>query len=106
VITIEGRVEGNLDAQEQIILRGSAIVEGNITAPRVVLEDGARFRGGVDMGETPKATGRGGTRSAGTTPADPGRPGPAVTRGTSEPEAVGKPEAAPAKDAALTATRA
>ena len=55
VITVEGRVEGNLTAQEQAILRGSAIVEGNITSPRVVLEDGARFRGGVDMGETPKA---------------------------------------------------
>jgi cytoskeletal protein CcmA (bactofilin family) len=52
VITVEGTVEGNLSAQEQVILRGSARVQGNITAPRVVLEDGARFRGGVDMGET------------------------------------------------------
>jgi cytoskeletal protein CcmA (bactofilin family) len=53
VITVEGTVEGNLSAQEQVILRGSARVQGNITAPRVVLEDGARFRGSVDMGETP-----------------------------------------------------
>ena len=53
VITVEGTVEGNLSALEQVILRGSARVQGNITAPRVVLEDGARFRGGVDMGETP-----------------------------------------------------
>jgi cytoskeletal protein CcmA (bactofilin family) len=52
VITVEGRVEGNLNAAEQAILRGSALVEGDILAPRVVLEDGARFRGGVDMGET------------------------------------------------------
>lgn len=51
VIAVEGTVEGNLSAQEQVILRGSARVQGNITAPRVVLEDGARFRGGVDMGE-------------------------------------------------------
>ena len=53
VITVEGVVQGNLSAQEQVILRGSARVQGNITAPRVVLEDGARFRGGVDMGEAP-----------------------------------------------------
>jgi cytoskeletal protein CcmA (bactofilin family) len=52
VITVEGKVEGNLNAQEQVILRNSSRVQGNISAPRVVLEDGARFRGGVDMGET------------------------------------------------------
>lgn len=52
VITVEGKVEGNLNAQEQVILRNSARVQGNISAPRVVLEDGARFRGGVDMGES------------------------------------------------------
>lgn len=51
VITIEGRVEGNLRADEQVVLRSSAQVQGDIVAPRVVLEDGARFRGGVDMGE-------------------------------------------------------
>jgi cytoskeletal protein CcmA (bactofilin family) len=51
VVTVEGKVEGNLSADEQVILRASATVQGDISAPRVVLEDGARFRGGVDMGE-------------------------------------------------------
>lgn len=55
VITVEGQVEGNLTAEEQVVLRGSGALQGNITAPRVVLEDGARFRGGVDMGESLKA---------------------------------------------------
>ena len=50
VVTVEGEVEGDLRAQEQVVLRGSARVTGDITAPRVVLEDGARFRGLVDMG--------------------------------------------------------
>jgi len=50
VITIEGHVEGDLAAQEQIVLRGTARVLGDIKAPRVVLEDGATFRGLVDMG--------------------------------------------------------
>ena len=52
VVMVDGRVEGNIKAEEQVVLRSSALVEGDIAAPRVVLEDGARFRGGVDMGET------------------------------------------------------
>ncbi len=50
-ITVEGHVEGDLTAEEQIVLRSSARVEGDIRAPRVVLEDGAHFRGGVQMGD-------------------------------------------------------
>jgi len=51
VVAIEGEVEGNLKALEQVILKGSARVQGDITAPRVVLEDGASFRGLIDMGD-------------------------------------------------------
>lgn len=54
LITVEGHVEGDLTAQEQIVLRGSAQVKGDIKAPRVVLEDGATFRGLVDMGSGAK----------------------------------------------------
>jgi len=50
-VTVEGKVEGNLSAEEQIVLRSSASVQGDITSPRIIIEDGARFRGGVDMGE-------------------------------------------------------
>lgn len=60
-ITVEGSVEGDLEAQEQIILRGTANVKGDIKAPRVVLEDGATFRGLVDMGG---AASKGGTGTA------------------------------------------
>jgi len=52
LITIEGAVEGDLTAEEQIVLRGTARVRGDLNAPRVVLEDGASFRGLVDMGST------------------------------------------------------
>jgi cytoskeletal protein CcmA (bactofilin family) len=50
LVTVEGEVEGDLQAQEQVVLHSSARVKGDITAPRVVLEDGASFRGLVDMG--------------------------------------------------------
>ena len=51
VVAVEGEVDGNLHAEEQVVLRSSAKVQGDITAPRVVLEDGASFRGLVDMGD-------------------------------------------------------
>ena len=51
-VTVEGTVVGDLRGDEQVVLRTSASVEGNIQAPRVTLEDGASFKGGIDMGDT------------------------------------------------------
>ena len=48
-VVVEGEVDGNLFAQQQAILRQSGAVRGNIAAPRVMLEDGSRFRGSIDM---------------------------------------------------------
>lgn len=48
-ISIEGDVEGNLFGADQLILRKSSKVRGNLTAPRVVLEDGSSFKGTIDM---------------------------------------------------------
>jgi cytoskeletal protein CcmA (bactofilin family) len=48
-VTIEGEIEGNVRAEEQIVLRPTAIVKGNIVSPRVTLEDGANFKGGIEM---------------------------------------------------------
>ncbi|MFK7955556.1 MAG: polymer-forming cytoskeletal protein [Lysobacterales bacterium] len=49
VIIVEGRVEGDLVGEEQIEVRRSGHVLGNIQAPRVGLEDGAQFKGNIDM---------------------------------------------------------
>src|SRR3954464_13320138 len=57
VVVVEGEVDGNVFAREQAILRQSGAIRGNITAPRVILEDGSRFKGSIDM-EPP--TGMGG----------------------------------------------
>ena len=67
VIIVEGEVEGDLLAEEQIILRSTSKVQGDITAPRVVLEDGASFRGGVEMGDSSEQ----GKRAGGSPPAEP-----------------------------------
>jgi cytoskeletal protein CcmA (bactofilin family) len=49
LISVEGEVEGNLYGQDQIIVRSTGNVRGNLTAPRVSLEDGAKFKGSIDM---------------------------------------------------------
>lgn len=54
-ICVEGLVEGNLFAEERIILRQTGQVKGNLKAPRVTLEDGAKFKGSIDMDVETKA---------------------------------------------------
>ena len=48
IITIEGAVKGSLFGEEMIVLQPSGVVRGNMTAPRVKVEDGAQFKGNVD----------------------------------------------------------
>jgi cytoskeletal protein CcmA (bactofilin family) len=48
-ITVDGVVAGDLNASERILIKKTGKVEGNIAAPRVVLEDGCRFKGSVEM---------------------------------------------------------
>lgn len=62
VVIVEGEVDGNVFAREQAILRQSGAIRGNITAPRVVLEDGSRFKGSIDM--EPKDADRHGSTQA------------------------------------------
>ncbi|REJ86281.1 MAG: polymer-forming cytoskeletal protein [Acidobacteria bacterium] len=48
-IEVEGTVNGNLEGSDEVVIRKTGRVEGNLKAPRVTLEDGATFRGSVDM---------------------------------------------------------
>jgi cytoskeletal protein CcmA (bactofilin family) len=52
-IVIMGEVEGDLYGSEQIILRRSSTVTGNLVSPRVSLEDGSNFKGSIDMTSKP-----------------------------------------------------
>lgn len=49
-IFVHGRVEGNLRGRERVVLANSCHVDGDLEAPRVAIEDGARFNGRVEMG--------------------------------------------------------
>jgi len=49
VIRIAGEVRGDLTGTEKVIISASGNVHGNIVAPRMTLEDGAIFKGSIDM---------------------------------------------------------
>jgi len=53
-IVVDGKVEGDLLGDDQIEIRRTGNVLGNIVAPRVGLEDGARFKGNIDMSSSNK----------------------------------------------------
>jgi cytoskeletal protein CcmA (bactofilin family) len=56
-IQVEGEVFGSLYGQEDVAIRQSGKVQGNIVAPRVTLEDGSTFRGSIDMRSPEQAKG-------------------------------------------------
>jgi cytoskeletal protein CcmA (bactofilin family) len=49
VIKIAGEVRGDLNGVEKVVISRSGNVHGNIVAPRMTLEDGAIFKGSIDM---------------------------------------------------------
>ncbi|MDX2417914.1 MAG: polymer-forming cytoskeletal protein [Xanthomonadales bacterium] len=49
VIKIAGEVRGDVTGSEKVIILRSGNVRGNIVAPRMTLEDGAIFKGSIDM---------------------------------------------------------
>ena len=48
-IFVQGRVQGTLRAGESVRLGEASRVQGNLHAPRVAIEEGARLKGKVDM---------------------------------------------------------
>ena len=49
IIVIRGEVSGNVHAGDKVELAETGRVVGDIVAPRIVIADGARFKGTVDM---------------------------------------------------------
>ena len=48
VITVEGCVEGKLEASEQIIVRRTGRIRGSVSAPRIALDFGCTFSGTIE----------------------------------------------------------
>jgi cytoskeletal protein CcmA (bactofilin family) len=74
-VTIQGIVQGDVQGDELVLLVAGAHVTGNISSPRIRMEDGARFKGNMEatgsaaaMATTQEPTSREavGARSTGT----------------------------------------
>lgn len=48
-VTISGQVTGNISASDKVELRSDGRMVGDIKAPRILIADGAVFKGNVDM---------------------------------------------------------
>ena len=47
---------GDVTADDRVELVAGCTVDGNIKAPKIIVAEGARFRGNVDMGSAKPAT--------------------------------------------------
>ena len=48
-VVVHGKVNGNIQASERVELRASSNVAGDIITQRVAIEDGAFFKGGIEV---------------------------------------------------------
>ena len=87
-VVVHGKVDGNIAGTERVELKKSAILSGDITTQRIIIEDGAFFKGAIDIQkETPKVVGKSSTASVGSTassyaaaPASAGSSAPVAAR--------------------------
>jgi len=55
-VIVEGQLIGDIHSEGIVSLAKSADVNGNIFCGRIVMEEGARFAGRIDMGRSPRLT--------------------------------------------------
>jgi len=49
IVIVNGQVTGDITGGEKVIISKSGNIRGNIVTPRMTLEDGAVFKGSIDM---------------------------------------------------------
>jgi cytoskeletal protein CcmA (bactofilin family) len=54
-VIVHGKVDGNITASDRVDLRKSASLTGDISTARVAIEDGAYFKGTIDIQKTEPA---------------------------------------------------
>ena len=48
-VTVHGKANGDIQATDQVEISASGSMLGDILSPRVILQDGAKFKGRIDM---------------------------------------------------------
>ncbi len=60
-VVILGKIRGNVSATDRVDIRAEGALNGDVAAARISIEDGAFFKGGIDI---KKPDGKGGTISS------------------------------------------
>jgi cytoskeletal protein CcmA (bactofilin family) len=92
-VAVDGVVEGDLYGSERIHIRKNARVLGNIASPRVSLEDGAQFKGSIEMDPDAVAkaldqAGRPAGKKLSAEPAKQPKPKPSLGNGAEKVESI------------------
>lgn len=90
-IIVDGLVEGDIYGADRVGIRKHAQVRGNITAPRVSLEEGAKFKGSIEMDSAAVEAALGKSGKGQPTAVPSAKPGPAKVEpaGAPKKESVG-----------------
>lgn len=48
-VVVHGKVDGNVQGNDRVELKRSAVLVGDISTTRIVIEDGAYFKGAIDI---------------------------------------------------------
>jgi cytoskeletal protein CcmA (bactofilin family) len=70
-IVVLGKVRGNMTASDRVDIRGEGSLTGDVVAQRISIEDGAYFKGGIDIrkpGQKVNGEAKEGTTAAATEP--------------------------------------
>jgi cytoskeletal protein CcmA (bactofilin family) len=51
-IVVMGKIQGNVVASDRVDIRAEGALSGDVTASRISIEDGAYFKGGIDIRKT------------------------------------------------------
>ena len=76
VVKVDGEVRGDITGHEKVTISRTGNVQGNIVAPRMTLEDGAKFKGSIDMDPGEPAAKTAAKPAAKAAPAKPAAPAP------------------------------
>jgi cytoskeletal protein CcmA (bactofilin family) len=69
-IVVLGKVRGNCQASDRVDIRSEGSLTGDVIAARISIEDGAFFKGGIDI-RKPGAEAKGGATTTATPTAEP-----------------------------------
>jgi cytoskeletal protein CcmA (bactofilin family) len=59
-VVVLGKVRGNVTASDRVDIRAEGALTGDVAAARISIEDGAFFKGGIDIRKTEAKAGAGG----------------------------------------------